>query len=65
MFTFPTENVSTYLCIRAYIHTYTSGVFLTAAILGSGLGQFNSGNKGNQQLFMRARVMAQGATVSE
>eukprot|EP00281_Chroomonas_sp_CCMP1168_P022630 CAMPEP_0206232936 /NCGR_PEP_ID=MMETSP0047_2-20121206/11698_1 /ASSEMBLY_ACC=CAM_ASM_000192 /TAXON_ID=195065 /ORGANISM="Chroomonas mesostigmatica_cf, Strain CCMP1168" /LENGTH=147 /DNA_ID=CAMNT_0053656739 /DNA_START=71 /DNA_END=514 /DNA_ORIENTATION=+ len=40
------------------------GCFLTAVILGSGLVQFNSGNKGNQQMFMRARVVAQGLTVT-
>jgi len=39
------------------------GVGLTGVILGSGLVQFNFGNKANQQMFMRMRVMAQGVTV--
>eukprot|EP00802_Teleaulax_amphioxeia_P029738 Tamp_31971.p2 GENE.Tamp_31971~~Tamp_31971.p2 ORF type:complete len:130 (-),score=31.85 Tamp_31971:223-612(-) len=40
------------------------GCVITAGILGSGFSQFKAGNKKASQFFMRARVIAQGITVS-
>eukprot|EP00300_Choanocystis_sp_HF-7_P001753 c11408_g1_i2.p1 GENE.c11408_g1_i2~~c11408_g1_i2.p1 ORF type:complete len:104 (+),score=18.47 c11408_g1_i2:78-389(+) len=39
------------------------GALGTAVILFGGLKQFSSGNAARSQLYMRARVIAQGATV--
>mmetsp|Transcript_62741 Transcript_62741/g.101512 ORF Transcript_62741/g.101512 Transcript_62741/m.101512 type:complete len:110 (-) Transcript_62741:117-446(-) len=40
------------------------GCVITAGILGSGFTQFKSGNRKASQLFMRARVVSQGITVT-
>ena len=41
-----------------------AGALITGAILGAGLFAYKSGNKNMSQTMMRARVIAQGATVA-
>jgi len=41
-----------------------AGALVTGAILGAGLVAFKTGNKSMSQHMMRARVLAQGATVA-
>ena len=42
----------------------SEGALLTGAVLGAGLLAFKQGNKQLSQSMMRARVIAQGATVA-
>lgn len=41
-----------------------AGALVTGAILGAGLFAYKSGNKNMSQAMMRARVVAQGATIA-